>query len=231
MIIREKMINAIALLSNLNPFKPLFCSLFGRPVSRLFGFDRGFPIDRLYIEDFLEKHHAVITGDILEIAGDEYTMKFAHQPFTSHVLHVVPGNPNATIVGNLETGENIPENKFDCMIITQTLAFVFDMRGFLKNCYRALKPGGVLLLTNPSITPVSRYDMDRWGDYWRFTDLSMRRLLELYFPAEKIEIVSYGNYYAAAAFLAGKAVEDVRASRLFPADPDYPVSICAATWK
>lgn len=231
MMIRKKLVNAIALLSKFNPLKPLFCSLLCKPVSRQFGYNRGTPIDRLYIEDFLEKHHTVITGDILEIAENEYTLKFAHQPFTSHVLHVVPGNPNATIVGNLETGENIPDNKFDCMIITQTLAFVFDIHSFLKNCHRALKPGGVLLLTNPSITPVSRYDMDRWGDYWRFTDLSMRKLLELYFPPEKIEVVSYGNYYAAAAFLAGKAVEDVWRRRLFPADPDYPVSICAVARK
>ena len=209
----------------------LFAGIVVKPVSRQFGYDRGMPIDRLYIEYFLEKHQDRITGDILEIAENGYTLQFAHPPFTSHILHVGPGNPNATIVGNLETGENIPENKFDCMIITQTLAFVFDVHGFLKNCHRALKPGGVLLLTNPSITPVSRYDMDRWGDYWRFTDLSMRKLLEQYFSSENIEVVSYGNYYAAAAFLAGKAVEDVKRSRLFPPDPDYPVTICAAVQK
>ena len=202
-----------------------------RPVSRLFGYDRGMPIDRAFIEDFLEKHRSVITGNVLEIADNNYTLKFAHEPFSSHVLHVVAGNPNATIVGNLETGENIPSVFFDCMIITQTLAFVFDMHGFLKNCHRALKPGGVLLLTNPSITPVSRYDMDRWGDYWRFTDLSMRKLLEQYFPSDKIEVASYGNYYAASAFLAGKAVEDVNRKRLFDTDPDYPVNICAMARK
>ena len=202
-----------------------------RPVSRRFGFDRGLPIDRAYIEDFLEKHRDVITGNVLEIAANDYTLKFAHEPFSSHVLHVMSGNPNATLVGNLETGENIPADYFDCMVITQTLAFVFDMHGFLRNCHRALKPGGVLLLTNPSISPVSRYDMDRWGDYWRFTDLSMKKLLELYFPPEKIEVVSYGNYYAAAAYLSGKAVEEIRRSRLFPADPDYPVNICAAARK
>ena len=214
-----------------NRITALISSILNRPVSRLFGFDRGMPIDRAYIEDFLEKHSHVITGNVLEIADNNYTMQFAHEPFSSHVLHVVDGNPNATIVGNLETGENIPTDYFDCMIITQTLAFVFDMHGFLKNCHRALKPGGVLLLTNPSSTPVSRYDMDRWGVYWRFTDLSMRKLLELYFPPEKIEVVSYGNYYTAAAYLAGKAVEDIRKSRLYPADPDYPVNICAAVRK
>ena len=204
----------------------------GRPVSRLFGYDRGTPIDRLYIEHFLSGYCEDITGDVCEIAENTYTMKFAHSPFVSHVLHVVPGNPDATFTGNLETGENIPENAFDCMIITQTLAFVFDIHGFLKNCRRALKKGGVLLLTNPSvICPVSRYDMDRWGDYWRFTDLSMRKLLELYFPEENISVKSYGNYYGACSFVAGKSVEDVSKKKLMLYDPDYPVNVCARAVK
>jgi hypothetical protein len=34
-----------------------------------------------------------------------------------------------------------------------------------------LKPGGVLLATVSGISQISRYDMYRWGDYWRFTTL------------------------------------------------------------
>ena len=67
--------------------------------------------------------------------------------------------------------------------MTQTLLVIFDFRAAIANCYRALKPGGVLLATFPGISQISRYDMDRWGDYWRFTDLSARRLFEEVFPA------------------------------------------------
>ena len=67
--------------------------------------------------------------------------------------------------------------------------------------------------------------MDRWGDYWRFTDLAAKRLIEEFFPSEKVFQAIYGNYYAAKSFLAGKSVEDVLNIRLFPVDPDFQMCI------
>src|SRR3954452_17335664 len=45
------------------------------PLSR-FGFDRGLPIDRFYIEQFLHTHRADIRGRVLEIEDDGYTRQF-----------------------------------------------------------------------------------------------------------------------------------------------------------
>ena len=44
-----------------------------RPISSSFGFDRGKPIDRRYIEDFLSRHAQDITGRVLEVADNAYT--------------------------------------------------------------------------------------------------------------------------------------------------------------
>jgi len=41
-----------------------------QPISRVFGFDRGTPIDRVYIENFLEKNKNLIKGVVCEIAED-----------------------------------------------------------------------------------------------------------------------------------------------------------------
>lgn len=209
----------------------LISDIRNKPVSILFGVDRGTPVDRLYIENFLSKYSQYITGDVLEIAENDYTLKYAHDLKKSHILHVTADNPNATLVGNLETGENIPENQFDCLIITQTLAFIYDIKSVVKNCHKALKPGGCLLLTNPSITPISMYDMERWGDFWRFTTLSMQRLLEESFLPENIKVESFGNYYAAKAFLAGKAVEELNKKKLLQFQGMYTVTIAAAAIK
>ena len=46
------------------------------PVSRSFGFDRGTPVDRRYIEQFLARHAAAIRGDVLEVGDDGYTRRF-----------------------------------------------------------------------------------------------------------------------------------------------------------
>jgi len=196
------------------------------PVSHVFGFDRGQPIDRYYIEVFLKKRSADIRGRVLEIADDFYTRRFGGDRVTvSDVLHAVPGNPHATIVGDLATGNGIPGNVFDCMILTQTFLFIYDVQAAVVNTYRALKTDGVLLATFPGISQISRYDMDRWGDYWRFTDTSARRLFGDVFGAENVTVTTYGNVLTACAFLHGLAAHELRQEELDYHDPDYQVLI------
>jgi hypothetical protein len=67
--------------------------------------------------------------------------------------------------------------------------------------------------------------MDRWGDYWRFTTLSARRLFEAAFPPECVSVEAHGNVLAAAALLYGLAAEDLRTKELETDDPDYEVVI------
>src|SRR6478735_5047329 len=51
---------------------------FGRtePVSVDFGFDRGLPIDRYFVEGFLARNASRIRGRVLEIGDNEYTLRF-----------------------------------------------------------------------------------------------------------------------------------------------------------
>ncbi|MGB2696377.1 MAG: class I SAM-dependent methyltransferase, partial [Candidatus Zixiibacteriota bacterium] len=46
------------------------------PISRQFGFDRGKPIDRYYIENFLNENKHFIRGRVLEIGDNSYTKKY-----------------------------------------------------------------------------------------------------------------------------------------------------------
>lgn len=202
------------------------------PLSRKFGFDRGMCVDRYYIEKFLREHSEEIRGYVLEIAEDMYTRKFGGKKVTcSEVLHVWEGNPRATIVADLTRAENIPSDTFDCIIFTQTLLCIYDVRAAVRNLYRILKPGGVLLATFPGISQISRYDMDRWGDYWRFTTLSARRLFGEFFPQECVEVRSYGNVLVAIAFLEGLAAEELTEEELNYNDEDYQVLIAVRAVK
>src|SRR5215211_4187641 len=47
-----------------------------QPVSWAWGYDRGLPIDRWYIERFLEQNRADITGRVLEVKDTMYTDRF-----------------------------------------------------------------------------------------------------------------------------------------------------------
>lgn len=196
------------------------------PVSRLFGFDRGKPVDRYYIELFLDQYRHDIRGDVLEIGDASYTVQFGENRVSkSHVLHAQPNNEQATIVGDLATGEGIPENAYDCMILTQTFPFIYDVKAAIANCYKALKPGGTLLATSAGISQISRYDMDRWGDYWRFTDRSATMLFAEAFGDANICVETYGNVMSATALLQGLATEELSKKELNHHDRDYQVII------
>ena len=196
------------------------------PISRVFGSDRGQPIDRYYIEHFLQRCSADIRGWVLEISVHVYTQKFGGDRVTrSDVLHAVPGNPQSTLVGDLATGSGIPKETFDCMILTQTFQFICNVQAAVGNVYSALKPGGILLATFPGISQISRYDMDRWGEYWRFTTLSAHQLFEAVFPPENVTIEAHGNVLTAIASLHGLAAEELKPEELAYHDPDYEVLI------
>jgi SAM-dependent methyltransferase len=193
-----------------------------RPVSSLLGCDRGTPIDRYYIENFLRKNSRHIRGSVLEIADSSYSRRFGGDRVTRfEVLHATSGNRKATIVGDLTAPATLPENAIDCFICTQTFQFIFDINEAIAGAHQVLKPGGVLLATFSGISQISRYDMDRWGDYWRFTTASVNRLFEPVFKGG-VEIESFGNVLAATAFLQGLSVEDLPdRSLLDHNDPDY----------
>ncbi len=210
------------------PRRPRFGS-FRRlqPISRSFGMDRGKPVDRYYIESFLARHRGDIRGRVLEAGGFvSYTQKLGQGRVTrADVLYVKEGFPDATIVGDLATGRNIPEEAFDCIILTQVFPFIFDLPAAIAQTHRALRPGGVLLATLPGISQISRHDMEQWGDYWRVTDLAARRLFESVFGPENVAVGAHGNVLVACAFLQGLAMRDLHPEELAVDDPDYPLII------
>jgi SAM-dependent methyltransferase len=202
------------------------------PFSREFGYDRGLPIDRYYMERFLAKNAPDIRGHVMEIADNTYTRRFGGDRVTaSDVLHVKAGQPNATIVGDLTCADHIPSDRFDCVILTQTLQFISDAPAALRTVKRILKPGGIVLATFSGISPISRYDLEHWGHCAASTSLSARRLFEEVFPQDHVQITAYGNVLAAASFLYGMATEELRQEELEYFDPDYEVIIAVRAVK
>ena len=204
--------------------------IFGRisttPISNDFGLSRGTPIDRYYIESFLKENEIDIKGAVLEIAESTYTKQFDHGVTSFEILHVDESNRKATIIGDLTQPETLPDKTVDCFICTQTLNFIFDVRRAIEGCFKLLKDGGVFLGTVSGISQISRYDMNRWGDYWRFTDLSLKKLFAEYFRDENITIQMYGNVFAANAFLQGLALEDIEDKSLLNVrDIDYQITL------
>jgi len=204
---------------------------FGRrmaPLSRQYGYDRGTPVDRHYIEAFLSRHRGFPgygTGDLrgvtLEVGGDEYARAFGGGIERLDVLHATADNPQATIVGDLASGEGLAPAVYDCVICTQTLNSIYDVRGAVATLHSILKPGGVALVTVPGIAGAVAPDRYLWGDYWRFTSGSLRRLFSESFGSEGVEVEGFGNLLTTTAYLHGLAAEELSAGQLDCHDPSY----------
>jgi hypothetical protein len=192
------------------------------PISRDWGFDRGQPIDRLYIERFMAAHTADIRGDVLEVSNNDYTLRFGGDRVTrSDILHPVGGNPRATVIADLAMPEPSLEGRYDCIICTQTLQLVYDFRSAIRQLRLWLKVGGVALVSVPGISQISREDMQQTGDYWRFTGAAMRRIFAEEFGEGAAEVDVLGNVLAATAFLQGIAAEEFDEAELLTPDPQF----------
>jgi glycosyltransferase involved in cell wall biosynthesis len=201
------------------------------PISASFGYDRGVPVDRRYVETFLALHAGDIRGRVLEIGDDRYTVRYGGERVArGDVLHLHEGNPRATLVGDLATGGHLPSGAFDCIVLTQTLHLVFDVAAATATLHRLLRPGGVLLLTVPGVSSVDRGEWrDRW--HWSFTPASLRRVLAEHFPAWALSVTSYGNVLTAVAFLHGLAASELTGAEFAVVDPHYPVIVAARAVK
>lgn len=198
------------------------------PLSNSWGNDRGTPVDRYYIERFLSAHRQDITGRTLEVHDSRYTERFGTGVTKADVLDIETENKEATLVADLSVADQIPSETFDCFILTQTLQYIFDTRAAIKNASRLLRPGGVLLLTVPS---VSRIDPVSRGEYWRFTPASCKRLLAEPFGLENISVKGYGNVMTCVAFLQGMAYEELSQKELTMNDDAFPLVISVRATK
>lgn len=190
------------------------------PIEEHLGRSRGGPVDRYFIEQFLERHAADITGHVLEVADSAYTTRFGRGVTRADVLDIDPANPRATIVADVTNLDGVSSETFDCIVLTQVLQLVYDVRSAMHALERVLAPGGVLLATLPGLT---RSALAK-PEYWRFTARSARQLAEDAFGSG-VDIETSGNVLAATAFLYGLGQHDIDRDLLDVHDPSYEVTV------
>ena len=201
-----------------------FADMDTAPVSSEWGFDRGTPIDRHFIERFLESHSGDIRGRVLEVKNSDYTRQFGRGVTHAEVLDISKDNPLATLVADLSQPEQFPAGRFDCFVLTQTMQFIYDVQSVVRSTHRLLAPGGVLLATVPSVSRIA----PRYGpttEFWRFTAASCARLFGDVFGEQNVEVRTHGNVLAATAFLYGAALEEIPRDKLAVNDPFFPLIV------
>jgi SAM-dependent methyltransferase len=194
-----------------------------RPLSDRWGLDRGTPVDRRYIEQFLDAERASIHGRVLEVRDTRYTKAFGTDVTISDVVDIDQSNPDATIIADLSKPTSIAADTYDCFLLVQTLQFIFDIRSVLDEAHRVIAPGGVLLCTVPAVSRISMRYLD--AEYWRFTAAGCRELFTNAFPGGDVQVRSYGNVLTCAAFLYGLASEELTNDELLDDDPFFPLVV------
>jgi hypothetical protein len=198
-----------------------------RPISRSPA-DRGTPVDRYYIERFLEENRPLIRGTCLEVMNPDYVRRFGGEVARVDVLDINRQNPDVTIYGDLRRLEQVPDDTYDCFVITQVFQYIDDVEAAVRETVRILKPGGTALVTLPAL---HKLESPTYSHYWRFTPLSAKYLFGRYFPDDHLHIQSWGNVLAGMAFWVGLAQEDLRRKHLDQHDPAYPCTITVRATK
>lgn len=199
-----------------------------RPHRRHFGLDRGEPIDRFYIENFLVNYQELIRGSVAEIGDGNYTRRLGGERVErSNVIDINERNDQRTMTIDLTQTMAAPASLFDCIICTQTLFEISDYAATIRSLFKMLRPGGNLLATVPGITQRVRGAMlgGAGDDWWRFTARSARCAFAKVFPQEGLAIHTYGNVLAATALLHGLVQGELTRDELEYYDPDYEVII------
>lgn len=201
------------------------------PVSERYGYDRGLPIDRYYIEKFLEKNKADIKGYVLEIRDRNYTNRFGGRKVRcSDILDIDTSNKSTTIYADLRNKNTLPRNKYNCIILTQTLHLIDNYVAAIKNIRRMLKKNGVFLCTVPSLSRIDDFAEEE-GDFWRFTKASTQYIFKKYFAENKLQIQLYGNVFIDICFLEGISAQEIRKKELDYYDKYFPLIVCVRAVK
>jgi SAM-dependent methyltransferase len=91
------------------------------------------------------------------------------------------------LVNVVGDGEHLPfaSDSFDLIFCTQVLGYIRRPEQVIEEIHRVLKPGGMLLLSAPALSP-----SDSDEEYWCFYPAGLRALLA---PFSKIEIAGEGG--------------------------------------
>lgn len=199
-----------------------------RPLSYLWGSDRGHPVHRYYLGQFLENHARDICGHCLEFESAAYVRNFGKERVTKiDVLHIDDSNPGATIVADLTKPNQIPDNMFDCIVCTHVLHVIFEVQKAVSELYRTLKPGGVLLVAVPHISMCD----PSWHEVWRFTPEGLQKVLGTAFGQGNVSVHAYGNSLTAAGEIRGVVAHEFTQAELDYHDERFAVEVCARAVK
>jgi hypothetical protein len=190
------------------------------PISATWGFDRGTPIDRYYVDRFFNTHRQAITGRVLEIQTRDHIKKYGRGVSAADTLDISPEFA-PTFCCDLATATLVPDGSYDCFLLPNTLPFIRSVDDAMRQARRIVRRGGTILATVPAFVPLTP-DVH---DYWHASADGWRIVASRVWPDCDTAVESHGNCLAAAAAMYGIAAEELTEAELDANDPRYPVLV------
>jgi SAM-dependent methyltransferase len=190
------------------------------PISTDFGWSRGTPVGRHYVNKFVAEMATGLGGTVLEFGESRYKACFKTvQQY--QVIDVVPG-PSVDYVCDIHDVSSVPEHYFDVIVCTQVLEHVERPVDALRQLHKLLKHDGHLICTVPFLAHIHYVPTD----FYRFSiDAICSALGTAGFQV--LEARNSGNALVTLGSLLGYAAEDFRSKEMEVVDNVYPFNVLA----
>jgi len=184
-----------------------------------FGHLRGTPVDRYYLDKFIETIHNDVKGVTLEIAGNKADReRYKLNNVTSFLTMNLEGM-ESDIVGDAHDPKAVDEASLDSVILFNVLEHCWKPWVVVDNIYNWLRPRGQVFCMVPNAQRVHREPQDCWRIFPDALDSLFER-----FPQRKLYV--YGNPLTTLAAYYGIAHQELTREELDYYHENYPVANC-----
>ncbi len=195
------------------------------PLCQVFGLGRGTPIDRHYLERFVESSRPLISGDVVDVGGDPADrVRFRLDGLSSFRVLDVADRAGVDVVADVHDAAALPEGSVDTVLLFNVLEHVRDPRTVAANVHRWLRPGGRCLVMVPNAQRLHHAA----EDHWRFSATGLALVFDCFASTEPR---SYGSLTTVLASFTGAAAEELTAAELAEHQADHPVATCLVATK
>lgn len=150
---------------------------------------------RKTLDALLEASKSYYKGVVLDIGGrDRGKFRKPKDKVEKWIFADIEAKHNPDIVLDVENMKDIEDESIDVVNATELFEHVENPEKGLKECYRVIKKGGIMILSVPFLYPIHAdpYDFQRW------TESKWKKVLGgIGFEIEKFEIM--GRYFTVFA--------------------------------
>jgi SAM-dependent methyltransferase len=195
------------------------------PFSHRFGFDRGAPVDRYYLQQFVAAIGPKVRGRCLEIGGtlvNRGVYKLEVDEFRT--LDLPHSGVADDLMGDAADPDVFAADSWDSILAFHVLEHCPDPFAVVHNIHRWLTPGGHAFIVVPCAQRMHNFP----GDYWRFMPDGLRVLFKEFAEAH---VSAYGNPLTVVSSFLGLSHTELPPEDMDFVHPDYPVISCVVARK